>query len=369
LQFEFASGQIQGKRAAQEDTVDVLLPSQDGERPGELVRFGRSSSLVVVVADGMGGHVGGRVASNLSSKYFLESVDRSSGDWSDRLDRALLQANDVLRSATDQRPELVGMGSTLVGGVINGSGVGWVSVGDSGLYLFRQGMLHRLNEDHSFGAYLDQQVRDGLIAAEVAASDRRRNQLFHALLGDPLDHYERFSGFRDLAPGDVVLLASDGLKTLPDSRIGEIIAAHAESSPDDILRGLLDAVEAENREKQDNASLIVVRVREGEMPRSDHVAGHGTTVTLVRIEEVDTAPQPVDPLGDEASSLVHATPAPAAAVAKPAAPPPVPQIPDTPAESPSRWRNIALIVFVALIVGGALGLAWVTYAPLMPRLH
>ncbi len=292
MQFEFASGQIQGKRAAQEDTVDVLVPSTDGDSPGQFVRSGQAGNLVLVVADGMGGHVGGRIASSLSAKYFLESVDQTVGDWSDRLDAALLRANEVLRNATDARPELSGMGSTLVGGVLTEHGVGWVSVGDSGLYLCRKGALHRLNEDHSFGAYLDQQVREGLIAAETAASDRRRNQLFHALLGDPLDHYERFAGFKALEPGDVVLVASDGLKTLDDAQIGALIAQHAVESPEQLVQVLLSAVEAANRERQDNTSLIIVRAVESQAAA---VATGQTTVFASRSKS--------DPLEDPEATL------------------------------------------------------------------
>ncbi|MDR3372866.1 MAG: protein phosphatase 2C domain-containing protein [Ancalomicrobiaceae bacterium] len=217
---------------------------------------------MLVVADGMGGHVGGRIASSVSLQSFLDTVDGTRGDWQDRLEQALLNANEALRIQTDMDPDLVGMGSTLVGSILNQNGLGWVSVGDSGLYLCRGGELLRLNEDHSFGYYLDQQARDGIIAPEVAALDRRRNQLFHALLGDPLDHYERFRGFRLLRDGDLVLLASDGLKTLADDQIAEVLSSDATAPVEVLVRRLLGAVEAANFARQDNTSLILVRVRE-----------------------------------------------------------------------------------------------------------
>lgn len=326
--FEFASGQTQGKRTAQEDTVDVLLPSESAEKPGELARVGAAGALVVVVADGMGGHVGGRIASNLSSKYFLDAVNKANGSWAERLDQAMVQANEILRSATEKRPELDGMGSTLVGAVVNESGLGWVSIGDSGLYLFRKGELIRLNEDHSFGAYLDDQVKQGLLTPEQAAQDRRRNQLFHALLGDPLDHYERFGGFKDLEPGDAVLLASDGLKTLTDEQVGGLIGRHLADAPEAIVTRILDAVDAENRDRQDNTSVILVKVREGVAPSREVVHDLSTTVPLSVL--TSDAEEPISRIieGEGASSMVdgpgHRPHRPAAAGAKvepPAAPP------------------------------------------------
>ncbi|WP_407051776.1 PP2C family protein-serine/threonine phosphatase [Methyloraptor flagellatus] len=300
--FEFASGQIQGRRSAQEDTVDILVPGPAGAGAsgGELARAGIAASLVTVVADGMGGHVGGRIASNLVSKSFLEAVAQPVGEWGARLDAALERANGVLREAAETRPELGGMGSTLVGAVMTDAGLGWVSIGDSGLHLFRDGRLERLNEDHSFGAYLDEQAARGLIDRKAAASDRRRNQLFHALLGQPLDHFEEFDGFHPLAPGDVVLLASDGLKTLDDSTIGAVVEAHRDEPPERIVAALLDAVEAAGRERQDNTSVILVRVVERDLPPDRARLDRPTTVPLGDYAGTIAVPLDAERTGDTA---------------------------------------------------------------------
>lgn len=367
LLFEFASGQIQGKRTAQEDTVDVLLPSDSADKPGELCRSGAAGSLVVVVADGMGGHVGGRIASNLSSKYFLDAVNKTTGSWAERLDQAVIQANEILRTATEKRPELDGMGSTLVGAIVNEDGIGWVSIGDSGLYLFRDGHLVRLNEDHSFGAYLDEQVKQGLLSPEQAAHDRRRNQLFHALLGDPIDHYERFAGFRDLRPGDAILLASDGLKTLTDEQVGAMIAASGDVSSAELVNRLLGAVDAENRDRQDNTSVIVVRVREGEPPPRVQPSDASTTVPLVAITaEADEpfivaeadASYLVDPSGHRAagsgSGSGMAAPPPAVSPAAPApsalGPEPRPSVRTDGAAQGGRGRDLTA-AFLGILIG------------------
>jgi serine/threonine protein phosphatase PrpC len=257
LRFEYACGQIQGKRSAQEDTVELLALPSGGAEPLQ----GPCNRFVAVVADGMGGHIGGRVASQVTAKAFLRAVSETDGPWADRMNRALLTANSALRDACDDCPDLVGMGSTLIGAVFAIEGVGWVSIGDSGLYLVREGVVKRLNEDHSFGAYLDAQASSGLITASEAASDRRRNRLFHALLGEPLEHFEEFAGFHALHDRDVLVLASDGLKTLDDSRIAALVVSHAQDSCRVLVEALLAAIEAVEHDRQDNASVVVLRVR------------------------------------------------------------------------------------------------------------
>lgn len=264
--FEFASAQVQGKRAAQEDAVEVALPGAPAD-----IAPGAAERLVVAVADGMGGHVGGRIASSIVSKRFVESV--GSGDaWAEKAVAALAQANQALRTATEKRPELDGMGSTLVGVAIGGDGMTWISIGDTGLFLLSGERYQRLNEDHSFGAYLDEQAASGLITADVAAQDRRRNQLFHALLGDPIEHFECQTQRLPLMPGDVIVVATDGLKTLEDSAVGQFLAKNTEMPVVEIARWLLDTVEAADRPRQDNTTLVVVRVRDGAMPDAPSIS-------------------------------------------------------------------------------------------------
>ncbi|MDR3497101.1 MAG: protein phosphatase 2C domain-containing protein [Ancalomicrobiaceae bacterium] len=344
MHFEFASDQIQGKRAAQEDSLGALILIPANASSGERQRSGRAEELVLVVADGMGGHVGGRIASSLSSQSFLDTVDGTEGDWQERLEQALLAANDALRAQTDTDPDLVGMGSTLVGVILNQNGLGWVSVGDSGLYLCRGGELLRLNEDHSFGFYLDQQARDGIIPQEVAALDRRRNQLFHALLGDPLDHYERFRGFRVLRDGDLILLASDGLKTLSDERIAAILSSEPKALAESLVRGLLAAVEAENFARQDNTSLIVVRVHDPNpepertwVPQraADPPTESPTTKPLRPAEAAAPArvPPPVPEPGGGETPTTRIPPPPPPKSAPSQSPPPLTQAPNPPPPS------------------------------------
>ena len=341
--IEFASGQITGRRAAQEDALDVLqlgaaapvsAPAVNGSTP-------LGNGLVMVVADGMGGHVGGRVASTLSVKAFLDTVRTSSSAWAERLEAGLNAANDALRLETESHPDLSGMGSTLVGAVVSEAGLGWISIGDSALYLYRAGTLARLNEDHSFGAYLDQQARDGLMTTEAAAADRRRNHLFYALLGDHLDHYERFSGFRNLVEDDLVVVASDGLKTLPDEKLGELLAQFTMRPIDDVVAELLKAVETEDRERQDNVSIIVARISRPSFPSNNM---HRDAPTADRNASHRPPAPPLSPL--------------------PPSPPSLPSSPGAVVRMSPRARRMRIIVVaaVALLVAGIVALGVVHFS-------
>ncbi len=367
--IEFASGQITGKRAAQEDALDVLrlgdaaplfgapLGDDAVQRPNPVSATAAiDPGVVLAVADGMGGHVGGRIASSLSIRAFLstvaQSADHAGGDdWGRRLEAGLLEANAALARATAADPGLDGMGSTLTGAIVSASGIGWISIGDTALYLYQNGILTRLNEDHSFGAYLDSQVREGLMTPEAAAGDRRRNHLFYALLGDHLDHYEPFSGFRPLRPGDLVIVASDGLKTLSDDDIRDQLAQLSGASTDGIVKALLDAVAAADRERQDNVSLVVARI--GMTTDAQARIGGASALKAVNdapashrldehVETTGIIPPPTRPRGAAAIPMPRTTqPAPRVAPSSAAA---------SNLSRGARWRQAGLFAAGAIIL-------------------
>lgn len=355
--FEFASAQIQGKRSAQEDAVEVAFPGAPAETaPGAAER------IVVAMADGMGGHVGGRIASSIVSKRFVETAG-AGGPWSEKAVAALAQANQALRTATEKRPELDGMGSTLVGVSVDCEGLAWVSVGDTGLFRLSGDSYERLNEDHSFGAYLDEQAANGLITPEAAAQDRRRNQLFHALLGDPIEHFECRGARLTLAPGDMVLVATDGLKTLDDAAVGTFLKAHRDLAAVDLVRALLDAVEAADRPRQDNTTLFLLRARDGEMPDAPSIS-RMVGPLLRGVREPDTTLE-IPSEGDQLTRIVSASAAP------PVRPEPKPAAPAMPerlatADGPDAAsdgaiaspRSLALVAAVGMVCAGLIGLLW-----------
>jgi protein phosphatase len=243
VDFKYAIRAAQGARSYQEDAAEVRHDA---------------GGLTAVLADGMGGHAGGAVASGLASTRFLEAFSLSAGDMSARLTEALAHANSAIAEKADQSPALNGMGCTLIGVAFESECMSWVSVGDSPLYLVRGGETMRLNEDHSLAPEIDRLAQLGLISWDRARADPRRHVLRSALTGTEIDMVDRARAPFALGPGDVVILASDGIHTISEAEIARIVT-RAEA-PDAAAEALLAAVEAAGERYQDNTTVVVVRV-------------------------------------------------------------------------------------------------------------
>jgi len=219
--------QHQGARAYQEDSW-ALRTLGDG-------------TLLAVLADGMGGHAGGAVASRLAVGAFLMAMENGGS-----LQEALEAANRAIGEAAQRDVALANMGSTLVGAVVTDDEVRWISVGDSPFYLATAGALERLNADHSMVPQIDALVERGIITAEDAARHPGRHTLREAVMGQPLTLIDE--GRRALAAGDRLLVCSDGIETL--DRAGIVRAA---AGP---VQALIDAVLAVGAPAQDNVTVI-----------------------------------------------------------------------------------------------------------------
>ncbi len=245
LDGRFAALQIPGNRPYQEDDYGLL----DGRDLG--------IDGMVVVADGMGGHVGGATASSLLCKTFVESYQRASGPIADRLRDCLDEANAALADAIAENPHLMGMGSTLVAAVISQRGIEWISVGDSPMWLFREGRLRRLNADHSMASVFEDLVAAGRMTAEEAATDPKRHALRSAVMGDEIRLIDVSSQPVAIKKGDRLLLASDGLMTLDDEEIARILQHTRNATLEDSARALIEAVVAVEHPHQDNATVLL----------------------------------------------------------------------------------------------------------------
>ena len=265
LTFRYASRASQGARHYQEDSEAVwpgpspLAPSFSGAPPPHV-------AMVAVLADGMGGHAAGDVASSTICKVFLEHFLGGTGTAVSRLAPALEAANEAIRAKGVANPSLGGMGATCVGLVVGDQGASWISVGDSPLWRFRDGQLERLNEDHSLAPLLDQLVASGEMNAEEAASDPRRHYLRSAVTGEDLDLVDTSADPLALSASDIILLASDGVLTLADDEILQIIANDQNSPPEVIADALIGATLAVGDPFQDNITVVVVKVEAGPAP-------------------------------------------------------------------------------------------------------
>lgn len=261
LSFTHASRSSQGGRQYQEDCEAVwpgasplLPPTALPATPPEGIE------LVAVLADGMGGHAAGDVASNTICGVFLQRFLGTGGTAQIRLQQALHDANAAVAAKARANPALGGMGATCVGLALGQAGAHWISVGDSPLWRFRGGALERLNEDHSLAPLLDEMVASGRMTPEEAAEDPRRHYLRSAVTGDTLDLIDASGDVLGLASGDILVLASDGVLTLTDDEIRLVVSAHRADAPEAIADALVAAVMDAGDPYQDNTTVIIVRV-------------------------------------------------------------------------------------------------------------
>ena len=216
---------------------------------------GYAGTHLFVVADGMGGHAGGDVASAIAIQS-IAHVDRafdSVEEAENVLRAALLEANGELAESVFQHPELTGMGTTVSGVVRVGDRLALAHIGDSRIYRWRDGALTQITKDHTFVQRL---VDSGRITAEEAAVHPRRSVLMR-VLGDVELTPEIDVEVLDTRPGDRWVLCSDGLSGYVDEeRIGELLDEHPDASA--AVEALID--ESLDHGAPDNVTVVVVGV-------------------------------------------------------------------------------------------------------------
>lgn len=239
--------------------------------PGR-VRDGNEDTIAVrpelglaVLADGMGGHQAGEVASGMAveliTHHFQSALARPGGaveaarNAADAIGEAIKLANTAIYDAARSRPDYLGMGSTIVVTVFDENRL-WVGhVGDSRLYRFRGARLEQLTQDHSV---VQELVNRGLFTLEEARQTVAKNLVTRALGVDPVITPD--IGAQTAASGDIYLLCSDGLsEVVADSEIAMLLA-DAGQDLDVTARRLINL--ANERGGPDNISVILVRTGE-----------------------------------------------------------------------------------------------------------
>ena len=271
LRYSLAGGELLGRREDQEDFHLLRWPGSGGGRDPA----GDVPWADVVVADGMGGHSAGEIASAQASVAFLRAVPADAIETRvlpDRLFDALDRANDAISAWIHDYPATRGMGCTLVGARLGEEGLSWISVGDSPLYLFRDGALRQVNADHSFASVLKERVEAGEMDAAEAAVHPQRNQLLSALVGEEMELIDLSPKPLALEDGDLLIFATDGILTLDETTIAALLAeASVEATsndagetasaalPEHVVQRLLAAVTDAGLDHQDNTTLVAVR--------------------------------------------------------------------------------------------------------------
>ena len=228
-----------------------------------LARSGNEDShlrgrTVFAVADGLGGHQGGEVASAMAVEPLAALDGRAFADAhqaAEALAEAIREANLAILRRARSDPELWGMGTTVTAAAVAGDRVLQLAhVGDSRAYLLRaDAPLRQLTTDHTVVAEL---VRQGRLTPQQAASHPERSILTRAVGLDPNVQVEQPAPL-GLQPGDQVLLCSDGLtETVADEQLAEVLAGQADG--DDACRALIAAANAAGG--PDNTTVVLLRV-------------------------------------------------------------------------------------------------------------
>ncbi|MGH3650982.1 MAG: protein phosphatase 2C domain-containing protein [Acidimicrobiia bacterium] len=234
MRYVWASATHRGM--VRDTNEDSVFPGSSGES---------ADSVLAIVADGMGGHVAGEVASRIA----INAAASSDQGAAERVSTA----NRAIREEVAREPSLEGMGTTMTLLEIEGNVATLGHVGDSRAYLLRDGQLRQLTEDHTVAA---EYVAQGQLSREDAATHPQRHMLLRTL---GLARFVTVDEVKfDVVVGDRILLCSDGLtEMVPDAKIAKTVASGA---PDEVVWQLVEI--ANDAGGVDNITAVVVEAIE-----------------------------------------------------------------------------------------------------------
>ncbi|NMO02627.1 serine/threonine protein phosphatase [Gordonia sp. TBRC 11910] len=305
-----------------------------------LVRSNNEDSVyagarLLAIADGMGGHAAGEVASQLviGALRTLDD-DEPGGNLLDKLSRATAEGNAAIAAQVERSPELDGMGTTLTAILFAGPRIGLCHVGDSRGYLYRDGQLTQITRDDTFVQTL---VDEGRITPEQAHTHPQRSLIMRALTGTEV---EPTLTMREARVGDRYVLCSDGLSdVVSEETLSETIGSISDhrACADRLIELALRGG------GPDNVTVVVADVVADELGDSRPIVGGAAGGD----DQEGYVPNPSTAAGR------------AAALRPPAAPPQRPTItepePETPTRSPWRiWLIVGAVVAVIAVIVAAL---------------
>jgi PPM family protein phosphatase len=312
---------------------------------------------VFVVADGMVGAQAGEVASRIAIEAFERGLP-DDGSAEERLANRVREANHQIYERSRADRGRAGMGTTLTAAYVDDAHVAIAHVGDSRAYLFRDGTLQRLTQDHSL---VDELVRRGKLTEEQAAEHPQRSIITRALGPEPDVEVDTWT--YPARPGDVILLCSDGLTSMiSEDQVRAALESH--ESLDAAADALIDA--ANQAGGRDNITVVLFRLEElGDDDRSNEETIVGVAVPRRPIADGDSDAGPGSEAAGSAremrgSSAVAVAPPPTRPALQRSPPPPTRRLEPIPpvAQRPERRFGkplaalLATVIVLALIGGG-----------------
>ena len=237
---------------------------------------------LLIVADGMGGHAAGEVASEMAvtnlPKHLVEAMAAADDhdDLAEILSECVRKTNhDIFEKSKED--DTRGMGTTLTAGMVVENEFVYAHVGDSRGYLLREGSIEQFTTDHSWVA---EQVALGILTEEQAENHPRRNIITRAMGLDSIVEVD--SGFVELSLQDKILLCSDGLHGLVKAE--EMVEICDEENPNDAFQSLIDI--ANDRGGHDNITVVIARMDEGKNYQVESAQGDGLKSVLGNLKNL-----------------------------------------------------------------------------------
>jgi serine/threonine protein phosphatase PrpC len=251
----------------------IYQASRQGGRRNNQDRVAYSYSreaLLMVVADGMGGHLHGEIAAHIAvqtlTEQFQEHAKPRLSDPAAFLAETVKRAHHAINDYAVEQDLLEIPHTTLVAAIVQDNTAYWAHVGDSRLYLFSDGSLIARTEDHTAVAQL---VREGVISEEEAGTHPERNKVSNCLGGFVPPQVESSAPI-PLHDGDTVLLCTDGIWGMIS--IAEASALLYAYPLEDAVRHLMDHAEFRGGEHGDNLSLVAMTWGEARLPSKDSIS-------------------------------------------------------------------------------------------------
>jgi protein phosphatase len=246
-----------GARTEQQDSFGFSDPDDS--------KFTRHGGFLAILADGAGGMDHGRAAGHVAVRTFLESyaTKEQTEQIPEALERSLREANAAVHALSEQHGSENNVAATLLASALCGERLHWISVGDSALYLYRDGRLSLLTVSHTYARELDRRAAAGEISPEAASSHPDRAALTSFVGAKVLGDIDRSSEPLSLQAGDRILLSSDGLFNALD---GSEIVEELRLQPQQACDSLIQRVLAKKLKHQDNVTVLCIAVEVDECP-------------------------------------------------------------------------------------------------------
>lgn len=236
--------------------TDRGLVREINEDSYNVISGGADAPHVFIIADGMGGHNCGEIASREAVEYISDSIARESNRFMSvesretELRKLVEDTNSAVYQKSLERPEANGMGTTLTMALVIGKAMAVAHVGDSRLYLARAGGIRQVTEDHS---YIEELVKKGSLTREEAENHPRKNVITRAIGCLPELKVDILS--LTIEKDDIFILCTDGLTNMLGE--DEIYETVKDNDPDAACIQLVDAAKKQGGE--DNITVIVIK--------------------------------------------------------------------------------------------------------------